>query len=240
MTLQRVDLDPRSEVEILHFKYESPKKGFYPEHGPDGLRFRKGSTVNFDTLFGSFFESDWYGYTALENVVLKLTIEGDFAATVYRKTFNGDIYVVGRATSGEGETVYTQFSKAKIMPAVQARMWAVIDALSDIRVKEVAWITNDEPVQQDVRLAVCFATFNRLPYLKRVINDLLSNDESLDCVEKIILINQGEPFSLDMLLEEENAFKAEVIDLIEQDKPLHIPNKDWVSREDAQKKEKTR
>lgn len=217
VTLQRVDLDPPSEVEILHFKYESPKKGFYPSHRSEGLFFRKGTTVNFDTLFGTFFEADWYGYTALDNVVLELTIVGDFAATVYRKTFNNDVYIVGRADSGQGETVHIRFSKSKTLPPVPARIWPVIDALSDITVRSVAWITDDEPVQKDVALGVCFATFNRLPYLKRVVNDLLANDESFGCIEKIILINQGEPFALDVLIEEANREKAGIIRLIEQD-----------------------
>ncbi len=216
-TLQNIDLDAPLEVELLHFKFDAKQKGVYPSRKDDGIAFRKGSTVNFDTLFGSFYESDWFSYTALENVVLRISVSGEYSATVYRKTSSDDIYVVGRAESSEDKLIYLPFAKSRMLPNVPSRMWLVIEALSDITIHKISWVTHDEPVQKDVALGVCFATFNRLPYLKRVVNDLLSNEEAFGSVASIILVNQGDNFSLEELVEEKNKSKTEWIKLIRQD-----------------------
>ncbi len=204
-------------MEILYYKYIALEKGHYPSQLDDGISFKSGTTIDFDTLFATFFETDWYKYTALESVTLRIRVSGSHAATVYRKTNTGDIYIVGRAQPDEDGVSYIGFSKYTTLPNLPARLWVVVDALSDVVVHELSWVTSDNPAHKKVGLGVCFATFNRLPYLKRVINDLLSNDESCSCVEKVFLVNQGADFRIADLVEPRNLAKSGMIKLINQD-----------------------
>lgn len=217
--LQRVDLSPRQEVLGLHFKCRLPNGDTANQAKSQSGWFPTGTTIDFDTLFGNFYESDWYHYTALETVLLCLEISGAFRATVYRKGPVGEASVYGEVVSQSQVTQYQiAFSRkdAEAQPG-PARMWLVVEAVSDLVIHDVAWTTSDSPLNDAIAIGVCFTTFNRLPYLKRAVNDLLSNEEACSAVSTIVIVNQGERFNLEELIEPANQQKACRIELLEQE-----------------------
>lgn len=217
--LHRVDFSPRQEVQGLHFKWRLPTGDTADATALASGRFPAGTTIDFDTLFGNFYESDWYSYTALETVILCLEASGAFRATVYRRSQGGEACVFGELHSQPQQALYQlrlSRADAEIHPG-PARMWLVVEAISDLTIHDVAWTTTDRPLNDAIAIGVCFTTFNRLPYLKRAVNELLSNEEACQAVSAIVIVNQGEPFSLDELLEPANRNRVELVHLLEQE-----------------------
>jgi len=125
--------------------------------------------------------------------------------------------VAGRGRPDADGVCHFTFSRNTLIPDIPARMWLVVDALTDITVHEVSWLTPDVPSEANVKLGLCFATFNRLPYLRRVVNEILSDPSAVACVNRILVVNQGKEFARDELIADENRDTAARIDLLKQD-----------------------
>lgn len=217
--LQRIELHPRDDVASLHFTVSSDTAILDMADNPvQGRTFPAGARVDFDSLFGSFYESDWYGYTDLQNVLLQLEVEGVFSAKVFRRTLKGDQALLAEIRSDEGGNLYRiGIAKPDGVEQIPARMWFEIQAETDIAIRDLAWVTFDQPHATKVTLGVCFTSFNRLPYLRRAVNELLENDEAGDSIGKIFIVNQGKRFTITELVLPENRGRADVIEIIEQD-----------------------
>jgi galactofuranosylgalactofuranosylrhamnosyl-N-acetylglucosaminyl-diphospho-decaprenol beta-1,5/1,6-galactofuranosyltransferase len=182
--------------------------------GGETLTVPRGVTASFDTWFGIFPERSWFSSTSVEHVELRVRCAGRGRLVVKRETPQLDEYRLFEKTITD-ETAVFAFARNDAFSAEAGRVWFEVEALDDLEIIEAAWTTVDPPA--DVAANVVFCTFNRLPYLRRIIGAIVAHPTLAETVGRVTVVNQGDPFDLSSFPEIAGSALETRIHLIEQD-----------------------
>ncbi len=155
------------------------------------LHAQPGATLNFDTYFNSFFESQWRRYTALSALVLQVVVQGEALLRVFRRVANRRVLLLQRdIRSGLSEICLND-------RAINFRQHGVLSVdlvakASGVTFVSACWMGEDMP-QAAVGLAAVFCTFNREAALARCLDSLGADAGALARLTRVIVVNQGRP-----------------------------------------------
>lgn len=166
---------PKTEYEKMYFR------GGIAECG--ALTLRAGERSSLDTYFGSFAYTKYRDYTRLSGVTLSLEISGE--AKISLRTFDGEKEeTVREELFSDG--IYSVGVSFDELPAL-AILYPVIEAKTDVTVRNAAYVTEETP--DDVHAAIAFCTFRREAALMG--NVALLTEERPAFVDRVIVIDNG-------------------------------------------------
>jgi GT2 family glycosyltransferase len=218
--LQHVDLETDPATQGLRFRYDSTSADQHAlqSHDDRSLRIAPGLPVSFDTYFNNFYEGYWRDCTAVGAVVLRLRLTGRGLVTVRRQSGEGPVYLVDRVPfdSAMATTVEVSLDTAEGFAFSPGRVWFEIHAAEACILHGGEWVTPEQP-QREVRTSLVFCTFNRVPYLSRIVRALAERKDVYESVARIYVINQGDQFAVSDLIPAATDEFLNRIELIEQD-----------------------
>lgn len=219
--LQHVDLEPDSATESLRYRYnyEDSRRHVVARRGHDGIHMAAKMHVTFDSYFNAFYESYWFSKTNVSHVSVRLRVSGHGVVSLYRKSQEGQVYAVCREEfdSDEPKLLELEFSDDTGYSFSPGRVWFDFDCYTDCDLYGGEWCTTSKPVRE-VRTSVVFCTFNRREYLSNIIETLAARKDVYCEIERIFIVNQGDPFESSDL-----AVNAEQ-DVFDQIQVIHQPN----------------
>ena len=182
----------------LYWRLQQPS-GAMPDLGAQAgaaqagatMHARRGATLNFDTYFNSFFESQWRRYTALSAIVLQVVVQGEALLRVFRRVADRRVLLLQRdIQSGLTEVCLDD-------RAINFRQHGVLSIdlvakASGVTFVSACWMGEDAP-QATVGLAAIFCTFNREAALARCLDSLGADTDALARLARVIVVNQGRP-----------------------------------------------
>lgn len=216
MLLQRVELHSDPERSPLFHRGHRGHEVVELTATDEGvLPVPRGVRASFDTYFGAFPERSWLGNTVLGTFDLEVTCRGSGMLRVCRETPQRDQYQLHAGPISGDSSVRVHLRRDDPFRAEAGRVWFEMEADDDLVVLDARWTTTDRPPAH-VRANVVFCTFNRLPYLRRILSEMGAHPEFTDAVARVTVVNQGDPFTLDAFPEFVASPLAERLVLIHQ------------------------
>jgi galactofuranosylgalactofuranosylrhamnosyl-N-acetylglucosaminyl-diphospho-decaprenol beta-1,5/1,6-galactofuranosyltransferase len=171
--------------------------GATPQVSGDGpMQLASGQQAIADGFFNCFYLSWWARYTDIDTVGLICHATGRLALRVIGHREGGervtllDCLVPGDdAKSGAPHWAWDRDSAPGIL-----RLHVEVTALDACTIDELSFVTLSPP-RREVSLSVGICTFNREDLLAETMAELLPLLETEPALRRIILVNQGQPFS---------------------------------------------
>ena len=156
------------------------------------ILFKQSGECRFDTYYGMISANKWEKYCFISNLTLNLTLQGDFALTVYRKIFTGkskkdknlDKLIVTQKVSYHLIQNPTRKTVKIPLPAkCKGSYWFKLECFSAEGVMYGGFYSCDKPKEiNDVQMAGVVCTFRREEYVARNMQmlrkDILENKKS--------------------------------------------------------------
>ncbi len=183
-----------AERRELYWRLRLPANGMPLDPGAQAdakIHARFGATLDFDTYFNSFFESQWRRYTALSAILLQVAIEGEAFLQVYRRVANRRVLVHQQEIrSGLTEVCLND-------SAINFRQHGVlsIDLVAKaggVTFVSACWMGEDAPPAA-AGLATVFCTFNREAAIARCLAAIAVSPDAMAAIARVIVVNQGRP-----------------------------------------------
>ena len=213
--LQHVEFDVDLEVERLFFHQDQRSSRSYASVTDGQMTIPERTSISFDSYFASFFEDHWRAFSDIGEIQLTLRVSGTGWIVLYRSTERSN--VVERrhfdTNGGPAEVTITVPTDGNLAFRY-GRLWFQVDAISTVTLENCCWATPTLPVR-DVRTSLVFCTFNRVPYLRRVLCDLADDPEALGEVERVLVVNQGDPLTEEELTDNPEVSKK--LSLLQQE-----------------------
>lgn len=174
----------------------------------DALILQRDSRISFNSYFNVFYEAYWKKYTILQNLTLRLQVEGQGKVCILRDSAIAGCYELESISFNTYEPQILEID-VQINDIFSDKGRLFIDILSrkrNVVVRNIEWITKEET---NKRLTVGLCTFNKEAFLYKNILGLLNLAKELPYLKKIIIVNQGNEFE-----------KTELIDLLENNRHL--------------------
>lgn len=200
-TLQRVLTHRAPELRALYWRAARLEPEGLGSYGarcqPDGtIALLSGTTLLFDTYFGSFFESHWRLNTTLHSLALSVTVHGPCVVRLLRRVMGvhmllGETHVAGDA--GEQTVRFDipdQSSNFREYGLVYFEVTATA-AGSGAQFIEAAWLGETPPAP--VALGIVFCTFNRESFMAAVLEVMVTDPAVMARLDRVFIVNQGRP-----------------------------------------------
>jgi galactofuranosylgalactofuranosylrhamnosyl-N-acetylglucosaminyl-diphospho-decaprenol beta-1,5/1,6-galactofuranosyltransferase len=147
--------------------------------------------LSFATYFNAFPASYWKRWTRVEEVALRLSVQGGGRVDLYRSKSNGDVvHLEGKQLDTGGSPLELEFRES--LAPFEDGGWVWFDVATErksLTITDAAWII-DEPLP--VRpLAVAITTFNRPADCVTALAALAEDAAVLDVVAKVFVVDQG-------------------------------------------------
>ena len=164
--------------------YARMEEASFLSYGIEGIYFREGGQVSFDTFQNGFSCGKWKKYTIIEQVFIMLDLEGHFRLRLMHSSLQ------------DGEVVETQISEREIHTDGPLKVTEEFGSLQDEGIFYVVlealqggsylysgfYGTEELNPTQDVKLAIDICTFKREQYVARNMKilkrDILANEAS--------------------------------------------------------------
>jgi galactofuranosylgalactofuranosylrhamnosyl-N-acetylglucosaminyl-diphospho-decaprenol beta-1,5/1,6-galactofuranosyltransferase len=148
-----------------------------------------GRELSFAAYFNAFPASYWRRWTALEEVVLRVEVDGRCRIDVYRSRANGEVmHVTGAATGGTSGPLEFPLELAPFGDG--GWYWFDITADEDVSVTNAGWYATVAPVRE-VRLSVGICTFNRPVDCVAALEALAEDPYVSGRIDHVIVADQG-------------------------------------------------
>lgn len=196
-TLQHVVFTSDLGAECLYWKKHEVSGACSVDARPTDIgrgwvRLDEGQGISLNTYFNSFYESFWYGRTALKKLAFQVTVEGKARITINRLNLLGDrLVLVSRICEGTGGVHLFECEGPRFHGCEVGRLYIEIEALEGgATCRDAAWICHDAPLQK-ARFDAVFCTFNREPFLGPSCERLLDYAPIREAMPRIVITNQG-------------------------------------------------
>ena len=161
--LQRVILPRRGEphdVRSLYMVESKANKSRAVLHSRTEATFPAGAEVSFETYFNGFPASYWRRWTQLKSVVLKLELQGDARADVYRSKIDGSrIAVEGKMTDVLADDIHATTAEESTQDTIEGEPSSAESTVLTLefeipldRFEDGGWIWFDLICETDVTL----------------------------------------------------------------------------------------
>lgn len=195
MELQKI-LFPSKTSSTEKAMFFRTKEEIAPDN--DEIHIKKGDVVSLESYFNAFSIGKWMKYTKLDNLHLKLYIEGEVLIKAYNSVGKGlpgpvelrSLQEAYDIISAKRTRVECIFSKEKdgynidfpVLPE-DGILYVKLKAESDVVIRGGYYFTDvDEEKLNEVKLALCICTFKREKEIDRnmnmIIDNLIENKES--------------------------------------------------------------
>lgn len=150
------------------------------------------SEVSFCTYFNAFPASYWRRWSILDSVVLRLEVDGDCRADIYRSKADGTrIHLTSVQTAGEGPGARVIEAAIDLTPFEDGGwVWFDLSAEADIELLGGGWYAPIE-APGEARVAIGIPTFNRPTDCVKALAALGSDPLVLDVIDAVIIPDQG-------------------------------------------------
>jgi len=151
--------------------------------------------IDFNTYFGSFYEDYWASHTSVKRIAIKLVFTGSLNVCLYREISAGRSELVS-----EHSLISENASEISIdiaAPKTQAgRVYFQVSGAGEGgRLIQASYMAVDSPKPRDISISLGICTFNREVQLMDNLKRLFSCESALRSIRRLIIVNQGEPFS---------------------------------------------
>lgn len=161
----------------------------------DGLRLPTEASVSFNTYFGSFYEDYWLRHTSVQRVAIRLFYSGSLKVCVFRVTAAGRSKLVLERhlpPAIESEVMLELATPKDRSGRVYFQVFGTDDGGCLLKAEYLAL---ESPRARDISLSVGICTYNREIQLMDNLKRLFSCESALKPIRRLIIVNQGEPFS---------------------------------------------
>ena len=199
--LQRVLTNRPPELRPLYWRaarLEPEGAGSFGAHlQPDGtIALLSGTTLLFDTYFGSFFESHWRLNTTLRSLGLSVTVRGSCVVRLLRRAMGVHMLLGETRVAGDAGEQTVRFdipdksSNFREYGLVYFEVTATA-AGSGAEFVEARWL--GEAPLASVALGIVFCTFNRESFMAAVLEVMVADPVVMARLDRIFIVNQGRP-----------------------------------------------
>ncbi len=197
--LQRVVTDRKPSLRPLYWRvFRHHEDGAGPIRAvllDDGsITIAPGTSLGFDTYFSAFFEAHWWLHTELEQVVLRVLVEGACTVRVLRR--EGRAYHLLHEHTCDPIDANTRELRFVIADeSINFRQHGLLffeisaNQGSAGRFVEASWHAGKRA--PPIRLAAVICTYNRELYLGKVLNAVCEDPVARDVLERVLVVNQG-------------------------------------------------
>lgn len=197
-TIQKIK-STRSRLEKVSKLYTTCLYGkFHIDHN-DRLILEPNTKISFNSYFNSFYESYWKQYTEINSITVRIKFKGDGIISFYRDSSLNGCYILGdkHISSDEVQTIKLPLSLDDIIPD-SGRIF--IDIASQDKYLEIdnLEICCDNNINKSLSIGLC--TFNKEKFLCKNLEELISLSKELPNLKKVIIVNQGNDFKSESLL----------------------------------------
>jgi galactofuranosylgalactofuranosylrhamnosyl-N-acetylglucosaminyl-diphospho-decaprenol beta-1,5/1,6-galactofuranosyltransferase len=154
-------------------------------------RITAGRRVSFGSYFNAFPASYWRRWTVVEDVLLRVRVEGECTIIVYRSTAKGASHPVESIVvdSDEPETVEIKLPLSQFIDG--GWYWFDIAAASrGVTLIEADWATRTDRLDHG-RFSIAMTTFNRPDYCLDNLRVLAEAPDVLDVLDHVYVVDQG-------------------------------------------------
>ena len=154
-------------------------------------RISAGRRVSFGSYFNAFPASYWRRWSVIEDVVLRVRVDGECTIIVYRSTASGKSHPVESiVVDNDGpETVQVKLSLKQFIDG--GWYWFDIAAASrGVTLVEADWAAETDHLQQG-RFSIAITTFNRPDYCVDGLRVLAEAPDVLDILDHVYVVDQG-------------------------------------------------
>lgn len=197
LVIQRfvLPMDRAVAASLYYHEGANPDPGHYPDPKPVGRRsivLGRGSRVDTDTYFNSFFESYWRRHTTLGRLVLRVRVSGTGTLQLWRSSRVNGSLVVGR-NDFEGEELCVEMEtppSAVHFRELGTLFFEVIARSESVTIHSAEWVAKDVEANA-VRLVAGYCTFNRETYVLNNLEALDSDPDLWNWLTRIVVVDQG-------------------------------------------------
>ena len=154
-------------------------------------RITAGRRVSFGSYFNAFPASYWRRWTVVEDILLRVRVEGECTIIVYRSTAKGASHPVESIVvdSDEPETVEIKLPLSQFIDG--GWYWFDIAAASrGVTLIEADWATRTDRLDHG-RFSIAMTTFNRPDYCLDNLRVLAEAPDVLDVLDHVYVVDQG-------------------------------------------------
>lgn len=195
---QKIFFTSDASIVDLYHRYLSG----YSEVVDDILRMEKDAKVSFNTYFNSFYESYWANISFVEDLFLEIEFSGSIMIEVFRDTKNHGCHkiVFLRLNSDSLDKRTVPLIALNSAMGETGRIFFDITARKKSQITGLRFVTSTAP-RRKAKISVGICTFNREKFLLRNLRSLLGLQALDEGLAKIIIVNQGPPFTLPDLVD---------------------------------------
>ena len=170
----------------------SSRPAIHPDSvlGRRSIQVHAGSRASFATYFNAFPASYWRRWTSIEQVTLRVRVQGDADVMVYRSNSRGDQQRVAKHRTGE-EGIAEFVLPLGAFGDGGWYWFDVIAGMEDVTVDGAHWTADTGPFDSG-RISVGITTFNRPDFCVDLLRSLASDAEALALIDTIFVIDQGD------------------------------------------------
>lgn len=160
------------------------------------MRLASGQKIIADGFFNCFYLSWWVSHTNIENVGLCCRATGCLLLRVIGHRANGQrVILVDLSVPGDGrKSRAPHWAWDCRSPRDIVRLHVEVMAIDDCTINELSFVTATPP-PRDVSLSIGICTFNREDLLAETMAELIPLLRTEPAIRRIIVVNQGRPFS---------------------------------------------
>lgn len=206
----RPDLPSRSTLHVLQgviapmpgrpeALYLQPGSGV-PAGMAEGLNLPAGAMLRTDTFFNAFYLGHWRNHTDIARLGLTCRSDRPLRLRALAHLPDGQTQLLAEWTHPGGRAPSTRWIWARATEGGVAQQahrihLEVSSSEGAARIGALAFVT-DSPAPRALRLAIGICTHNREAFLRRTLRALLTSaDRGVD-LDRIIVVNQGQPFTM--------------------------------------------
>lgn len=188
---------PEAESGCVRLYYHSEPR-LTPDNG--ALRVPKYGIVSFDTYFNCFSYSKFKKYTLVEDVSVRLSLQGDFEIRlIYQKVEDQTKTLIKSVNFSSPERSDSILNHSLDTLGGEGFLYIELLSQSDKSVFFGGEYATDMPIVNDIKIALAFCTYRREHYLFaniKSINAYLDNNSDIKDFFKIIAIDNGNTIAL--------------------------------------------
>jgi galactofuranosylgalactofuranosylrhamnosyl-N-acetylglucosaminyl-diphospho-decaprenol beta-1,5/1,6-galactofuranosyltransferase len=193
--IQRLVFPDERPLDSLYYRVHQPSgRGFldFPAPSRFSITLRRGSTLDTDTYFNSFFENYWRRFTHVRRLRLRLELTGAGSVLLFRRSLVTGFTLLERVEfdTGRPDVVLDIPEPNFHFRELGALHFRVHARSAEVRLRKADWVASDV-MPEPVRLVAGYCTFNRETFLLNNVRTLVDDDDVADVLAKIVVVDQG-------------------------------------------------
>ncbi|RXR26722.1 glycosyltransferase family 2 protein [Oerskovia turbata] len=156
------------------------------------FRVKPGERTSFGTYFNAFPASYWRRWTVVDEVTLRLVVEGAGSVFVYRSNARGNIYrVASRAFSSQTRDEFT-FELSLANFADGGWYWFDVVADGDAAGATLSSAQWESPIERPTgSVSISVTTLNRPDDILQLLEQVATDDALLNVLDRVLVVDQG-------------------------------------------------